>query len=369
MATAVKRLGFQARQCVCRIPARQRPQTLPAWQRPFSSTPARCEQLDDFAKTLNSEDRAFYQSLPPEERALMRTVGQSLGEHMARQDVQQAFSDEIDDIADEVERQFPPNLEEREERKSQGFWALGEPEMGEDEEFQGDDISSIAHGELEQHREFREYARLAAWELPLLSKLSVPFEPPSENQPLRFRYTSYMGEQHPAARKVVVEFSPFDMPELSYQQRGKLIKLCGARYNPSSRVVKMSCESFETQAQNKRYLGDLVNKLLTEARDPTDTFEDVPFDFRHHKRKPNFAFPQAWLMTPERQKQLEEKRQQRLLLDQQRTQQGTLITGAERIQQAIENEALAAAAEPVVVEAQQQRGKGREQQRQSRGRR
>jgi len=41
----------------------------------------------------------------------------------------------------------------------------------EDPEFQEDDITSLAHGELEQHREYREYARLAAWEMPLLSSM------------------------------------------------------------------------------------------------------------------------------------------------------------------------------------------------------
>ena len=75
-----------------------------------------------------------------------------------------------------------------------------------------------------------------------------------------------MGEQHPAEKKVVLEFSPADMPNLTDIQRDKLRKLVGVRYNPESDIVKMSCEMFETQAQNKRYLGDLVDKLLEEAR-------------------------------------------------------------------------------------------------------
>ncbi len=39
----------------------------------------------------------------------------------------------------------------------------------EDPEFEEDDITSLAHGQLEQHREYRHYARLAAWEMPLLT--------------------------------------------------------------------------------------------------------------------------------------------------------------------------------------------------------
>jgi hypothetical protein len=62
----------------------------------------------------------------------------------------------------EVERGKPPA----------GFWNYGEDEdMGEDEEFQNDDISSKGHEELERHREIREYARYAVWELPLLSSM------------------------------------------------------------------------------------------------------------------------------------------------------------------------------------------------------
>lgn len=75
-----------------------------------------------------------------------------------------------------------------------------------------------------------------------------------------------MGEQHPAEKKVVLEFSPADMPNLTEVQRYKLKKLAGVRYNPETDIVKISCEMYETQAQNKRYLGDVVDSLLIEAR-------------------------------------------------------------------------------------------------------
>jgi small subunit ribosomal protein S35 len=75
-----------------------------------------------------------------------------------------------------------------------------------------------------------------------------------------------MGEHHPAEKKVVLEFSPADMPNLTPIQRDKLKKLVGVRYNPEADIVRMSCEMYETQAQNKRYLGDLVDTLLKEAR-------------------------------------------------------------------------------------------------------
>jgi small subunit ribosomal protein S35 len=75
-----------------------------------------------------------------------------------------------------------------------------------------------------------------------------------------------MGEFHPADRKVVVEFSPVDLPGFTEAQQLKLKKLAGSRYNPEKDIIKMSCERFEHQAQNKRYLGDLVDKMITTAK-------------------------------------------------------------------------------------------------------
>lgn len=55
------------------------------------------------------------------------------------------------------------------------FWNEGEDDpdyISEevlDEEFNEDDILSGAHGKLEEHREMREYARLAIYDMPLLS--------------------------------------------------------------------------------------------------------------------------------------------------------------------------------------------------------
>lgn len=186
-------------------------------------------------------------------------------------------------------------------------------------------LPSIAHADLETHREIRSLARKAAWEMPLLASLSKPFEPPTAATPLRWRYTTYMGEQHPASRKVVLEFSPNDLPDLNDKQKIKLAKLAGARWNPVTEVVKMSCESFETQAQNKRFLGETVGKLVAEARDGTvDGFEDVPLDTRHitnkrmlrkqkalvraRLRRSEDGFPAAWRMTPQRKAELEARR-------------------------------------------------------------
>ncbi|KAI0386567.1 mitochondrial ribosomal protein [Hypomontagnella monticulosa] len=223
-------------------------------------------------------------------------------------------------------------------KQSKSFWHEDEedPELLTDErdedEFDEDDIMSMAHGKLEEFREYREYARIAAWEMPLLSKLARPFEPPTAQEPLRFRYTSYMGELHPAESKVVVEFSPRDLP-LDEAQQLKLKKLLGPRYNPESDVAKMSCEQFEHQAQNKRYLGDLVENLVAQAKDSSDMFEDVPLDTRHHTVKIKPKFPREWRMSEERRKFIDDTREKSLLLDQTKEQAGALINGQEKIDQ------------------------------------
>ncbi|ROT35642.1 37S ribosomal protein S24 [Sodiomyces alkalinus F11] len=182
------------------------------------------------------------------------------------------------------------------------------------DEFDENDITSMAHGKLDEIREYRHYARVAVWEMPLLAKLAKPFEPPTSDQVLRFRYTTYMGESHPAEKKVVVQFSPSDL-DLTPVQREKLRKLAGPRLNPQKDIIKMSCESFDHAAQNKRYLSELVDKLVAAAKDPSDTFEDIPLDTRHHKVEKKPKFPKEWRMTPERKKELASVWKQAMLVD------------------------------------------------------
>lgn len=170
-----------------------------------------------------------------------------------------------------------------------------------------------------------------------------------------------MGERHPAENKVVLEFCTKDLPGLTEEQRIKLVKLVGVRYNPETDLVKMSSEMFESQAQNKRYLGDLVDTLMTEAKDSTDMFADVPLDFRHHKFVTKPKFPDHWRMTPERKQQLEVRRRQRKLLEQERTEQGQLVDGVRLIETMLKS-AKVGNESALLVEAQQgakAKGKGK----------
>lgn len=90
-----------------------------------------------------------------------------------------------------------------------------------------------------------------------------------------------MGEYHPAQRKVVVQFSPADL-KLSPVQADKLRKLAGPRYNPETDTVKMSSDKYEHQAQNKRYLSDLVDTLIEAAKVSKQQSHSFPLSHSGH---------------------------------------------------------------------------------------
>ncbi|KAG5972006.1 hypothetical protein E4U55_000955 [Claviceps digitariae] len=273
-----------------------------------NATPERLRQLDELAKLNGSNTIEEYLTKTLRETPGWASEDRSLEEELMKDDVGEK-----------------PN--------KSSFWFDDEdPETNTEEhdEFDEDDITSMAHGKLEEVREMRHYNRLAVWEMPLLAKFAKPFEPPRKHQVLRWRYTTYMGESHPAERKVVVQFSPSDLG-LTRTQRNKLRKLVGPRYNPEKNLVKMSCESYEHQAQNKQYLTGLVNDLIATTKDKSDKFRDVPLDLRHHQVRKKPRFPVKWLMTDERQLEVREHWRAAALEDMERAEKGLFVDGAKAI--------------------------------------
>ncbi|KAE9377957.1 hypothetical protein N431DRAFT_479089 [Stipitochalara longipes BDJ] len=333
MAASLQSFRFAVRSCSCRYLAPRYASKSIGRGRELSTTPRQWKEasVDEIEERLakiaaTSRHAAEYLRVSKETDAEIAALDESL------------LQDEEESRQKYAARQQPYVLPLRRKRLKDTFMNMGDPEPWEEEgmlDDDQDDMPSLAHGELEQHREMRHYARLAAWEMPLLSQLAKPFEPPTADMPLRFRYTTYMGEQHPAEKKVVLEFTPADMPGLTDVQRNKLRKLAGVRWNPEEDIVKMSCEMFETQAQNKRYLGDLVEKLLEEAKDPIDTFEDVPFDTRHHHFKSKLSFPQEWNVTEQRRVELVQYRQAIAEKDQQLELAEQLVDGIKQIEEGL----------------------------------
>ena len=123
--------------------------------------------------SLSPADRNMYDHLSPEEKKEYEEDSRKFHEHMNSPAVISELTAEASTAAFEVSQEIAPEDYKFPKIKG-GFMAMGEEDeqgTGEDDDFQGDDITSLGHGELAQHREMREYARIAAWEMPLLSSM------------------------------------------------------------------------------------------------------------------------------------------------------------------------------------------------------
>ena len=125
--------------------------------------------------SLSPEERNTYDHLSPEEKLQYEEEGRKFHEHMNSPATVSSLTAAASTAAYEVSQEIYPE-DFRLPRIKPGYMAEGEEDeqgTGEDDDFQGDDITATAHGELEQHREMREYARIAAWEMPLLSSMYI----------------------------------------------------------------------------------------------------------------------------------------------------------------------------------------------------
>ncbi|CAG7963297.1 unnamed protein product [Penicillium nalgiovense] len=287
---------------------------------------------------LTKEQRSMYDMMSPEERAAFDEENTRMVAEFNDPRKRAAAFEELEQSILKIDKEEDLRFEEIRPRRP-GFWAEDEPdelvnilEDG-DEEINDDEITSMAHAEMELHREMREYARITAWDMPMLSKLAKPFTLPPPTHILRFRYTTYMGEQHPAEPKVVVELASRDLTPkyLTEAQRQTFLKLAGTRYNPQTDIIRMSSEKFGSRAQNKRYLADVVNSMVNEAKEG-DSFADIPLDLRHHKQKTRLQFPESWNMTEARRNQLAARRKERLAAEETRA---ALVDGNSIVSDAI----------------------------------
>ncbi|CAG8132983.1 unnamed protein product [Penicillium nalgiovense] len=287
---------------------------------------------------LTKEQRSMYDMMSPEERAAFDEENTRMVAEFNDPRKRAAAFEELEQSILKIDKEEDLRFEEIRPRRP-GFWAEDEPdelvnilEDG-DEEINDDEITSMAHAEMELHREMREYARITAWDMPMLSKLAKPFTLPPPTHILRFRYTTYMGEQHPAEPKVVVELASRDLTPkyLTEAQRQTFLKLAGTRYNPQTDIIRMSSEKFGSRAQNKRYLADVVNSMVKEAKEG-DSFADIPLDLRHHKQKTRLQFPESWNMTEARRNQLAARRKERLAAEETRA---ALVDGNSIVSDAI----------------------------------
>jgi small subunit ribosomal protein S35 len=147
MATALQSLRITARCCSCRSITSRYTNKPIASRRLFSIT-SRQYKIDPKFKELEETEPDEYE-----------------------------FMEEIDDLFENAGARHANNLpsygfdEGVKKKLKPTFLNMGDPEPfdEDDREDDHDDITTLAHMELEQVREIRHYNRLAAWEMPMLS--------------------------------------------------------------------------------------------------------------------------------------------------------------------------------------------------------
>jgi len=152
-------------------------------RRALSSTPVRRADEEDEADDSNETREVIKRYYSPGEvlKDMLREDGLSEGQKMIINkkleewnqlpvDKQKEFEDLKRGIV-----QSTAQIKFIQKPKRDSFWNADEKdsdlitdEIGEDD-FEEDDMLSIGHAKLEEHREAREYARIAVWEMPLLS--------------------------------------------------------------------------------------------------------------------------------------------------------------------------------------------------------
>jgi small subunit ribosomal protein S35 len=162
--------------------------------RPFSTTGPWLAEDDDDKRAPDSHDapshterkpftvadftpqqRADYEQLSKEEQAAELNRINAMLEAMDSPEFDAEMEKEATEIAREIDREIEPLRFQDYRARGQevGFWADEEDdEFGQveddDDDIEEEDITSVAHSELEVHREMREYARIVAWDMPLL---------------------------------------------------------------------------------------------------------------------------------------------------------------------------------------------------------
>jgi small subunit ribosomal protein S35 len=144
---------------------------------PITREPPPEDELPDVPEyspdLLSKEERSMYDMLSPEEREAFDAEQRRIIEEFKDPQVRAAAFAEIEKSVRDLEKEVGLRFEDVPD-KSRGFWAEEEDdEFGlvedADDDFHDDEITSMAHAEVELHREIREYARIAAWDMPLLS--------------------------------------------------------------------------------------------------------------------------------------------------------------------------------------------------------
>ncbi|CAH1758324.1 18192_t:CDS:2 [Entrophospora sp. SA101] len=130
--------------------------------------------------------------------------------------------------------------------------------------YEFDSITKDGFELLLAQSEVRKYLRKAKHEIPKLTEFAEAFKPPTSKEILCFKRQYYIGEDNHLQNKAVMTVDVNKL-ELSSAEKHKFLLICGPRYDGEN-TIKFSYDKFPNYAQNKNYLGDLLNKILEEVK-------------------------------------------------------------------------------------------------------
>lgn len=171
------------------------------------------------------------------------------------------------------------------------------------EGYKFDEYPTAAQDIVRDFRDVMEFNRKAAFELPQLVKFRQEYTPVNfSEKPVVYKYTRFIGESHPAERKVTVQLKVSDLG-LTEVEAHKFKLLAGSRYNYIDDVLLMSSDKFIEPAQNSSFLAEILEDLVEESKTNPQEFANVPLDKRHieakllkskRKNKKIIPFPKEW---------------------------------------------------------------------------
>lgn len=169
MAATLQPLRLTARSCTCRVTLHQYGAKHIGKRRALSTTPSRWKAPSTPAQSPRPDFKDPLQAIKESHSHISKIV-----------DSETWDAEEKASFESELESGPPivaPMMEKMKRRKPKDtFLNMGDPEPWEEDgqlEDDHDDITTLGHGELEKHREMRHYARLTAWEMPLLASMSI----------------------------------------------------------------------------------------------------------------------------------------------------------------------------------------------------
>lgn len=150
-----------------------------------------------------------------------------------------------------------------------------------------------------EKRRIEHLNRICAYEMPLLAKYRQPYTPrPRTEAPIKLTYqTDFSNETNNKFNRRVLLSVELANLNLEPAQLHKFKVLAGDKLNTENDTFYLSSDKYREAAQNVNWLVDTFNKLLTEAKDLTEDFADIPVNtlpLKRTARKAEPKFPETW---------------------------------------------------------------------------